>query len=162
LIRPEIPVLYWPQIALPAHRLYMLPSRYAYMASVDHTELLRRSPRCSVITQRARVQQRPSQRLHPFLPVPPRALLLECGPVAKNTRLPPPLPPPPPPGPPHGWAVCTCRASTSLAPLYSPCAISAFGWGPKPPSRSALAPVGSSPGPALSPVSVIDFQPVCS
>jgi hypothetical protein len=35
----------------------------------------------------------------------------------------------PPPGPPRGSAVCTCRASTSLslAPLYSPCASSAFG-----------------------------------
>jgi hypothetical protein len=32
--------------------------RSRYMASVDHTGLLRRSPRCSVITQRARVQQR--------------------------------------------------------------------------------------------------------
>jgi hypothetical protein len=52
-----------------------------------------------------------------------------------------------PPGPPHGWAVRPCRASTSLAPLYSPHARLAFGWGSKPPSRSALAPVGSSPGP---------------
>jgi hypothetical protein len=48
---------------------------------------------------------------------------------------------------PHGWAVCTCRASTSLAPLYSPCASSAFDWGSKPHSRSAPAPVESSPGP---------------
>jgi hypothetical protein len=33
-----------------------------------------------------------------------------------------------PPGPPHGWVVRPCRASasTSLAPLYSPCASSAF------------------------------------
>jgi hypothetical protein len=52
-----------------------------------------------------------------------------------------------PPGPPRGWAVCTCRASTSLAPLYSPCASSAFDWGSKPHSRSAPAPVESSPGP---------------
>ena len=43
--------------------------------------------------------------------------------------------------------MCTCRASTSLAPLYSPCASSAFGWGSKPNSRSAPAPVESSPGP---------------
>jgi hypothetical protein len=34
-----------------------LPSRY--VASVDHTGLLRRSLRCSVITQRVRMQQRP-------------------------------------------------------------------------------------------------------
>ena len=59
------------------------------MASVDHTGLLRRSPRCSVITQRARVQQRPSQRPPPFLHVPPRALWLECGPVEKKKRPPP-------------------------------------------------------------------------
>jgi hypothetical protein len=32
----------------------------SYVASVDHTGLLRRSARCSVITQRARMQQRPS------------------------------------------------------------------------------------------------------
>jgi hypothetical protein len=53
------------------------------------------------------------------------------------------------PGPPCGWApVRRCRASTaSLAPLYSPCALPAFGRGSKPPSRSALAPVESSPGP---------------
>jgi hypothetical protein len=40
-----------------------------------------------------------------------------------------------------------CRASTSLAPLCSPCARLTFGWGSKPPSsssRSVLAPVGSS------------------
>ena len=59
------------------------------MSSVDHTGLLRRSPRCSVITQRARVQQRPSQRPPPFLHVPPRALWLECGPVEKKKRPPP-------------------------------------------------------------------------
>jgi hypothetical protein len=73
-----------PRIALPAHRLYVLPSRY--MASVDHTGLLRRSPRCSVITQRARIQQRPSQRPPPFLHVPSRALWLERGPVEKKKR----------------------------------------------------------------------------
>jgi hypothetical protein len=33
-----------------------------------------------------------------------------------------------PPRPPHGWAVRPCRASTSLAPLYSPSARLAFGW----------------------------------
>jgi hypothetical protein len=53
----------------------VLPGRY--VASVDHTGLLRRSPRCSVITQRVRMQQRPSQRPPPFLHVPPRALWLE-------------------------------------------------------------------------------------
>jgi hypothetical protein len=52
----------------------------------------------------------------------------------------------PPPGPPRGSAVCACRASTSLAPLYSPCASQAFGWGSNPNSRSAPAPVESSPG----------------
>jgi hypothetical protein len=36
----------------------VLPSRY--VASVDHTGLLRCSPRCSMTTQRARMQQRPS------------------------------------------------------------------------------------------------------
>jgi hypothetical protein len=36
----------------------VLPSRY--VASVDHTGLLRRSTRCSVVTQRARMQQQPS------------------------------------------------------------------------------------------------------
>jgi hypothetical protein len=36
----------------------VLPSRY--VASVDHMGLLRRPARCSVITQRARMQQRPS------------------------------------------------------------------------------------------------------
>jgi hypothetical protein len=49
-----------------------------------------------------------------------------------------------PPGHPtaHGWAVRPCRASdTSLAPLHSPCARPAFGWGSKrapPAPRSAL------------------------
>jgi hypothetical protein len=62
----------------------VLPSRY--MASVVHTGLLRRSSRCSVITQRARVQQRPSQQPPPFLHVPPRALWLECGPVEKKKK----------------------------------------------------------------------------
>jgi hypothetical protein len=51
---------------------------------------LRRSARCSVITQRARMQQRPSQRPPPFLHVRHRALWLECGPVEKKKR---PLPP---------------------------------------------------------------------
>jgi hypothetical protein len=55
----------------------VLPSRY--VASVDHAGLLRRSPRCSVITQHARMPQRPSQRPPPFLHVRPRALRLECG-----------------------------------------------------------------------------------
>jgi hypothetical protein len=64
-----------------------------------------------------------------------------------------------PPGPPRGWAVCTCRASTSLAPLYSPCASSAFDWGSKPPSRSAPAPVESSPGLVLSSTVTGDFRP---
>jgi hypothetical protein len=68
--------------------------------------------------------------------------------IAHATRLGRPLGPylAPPRGPPHGWAVRPCRASTSLAPVYSPCASSAFDWGSNPPSRSALAPVGSSPG----------------
>jgi hypothetical protein len=35
-------------------------------------------------------------------------------------------------------------------------------WGSKPPSRSALAPLGSSPGPVLSPVTALQFQPACS
>jgi hypothetical protein len=65
----------------------VLPS--IYVASVYHTGLLRRSARCSVITQRARMQQRPSQRPPPFLHVLPRALWLECGPVEKKKR---PLP----------------------------------------------------------------------
>jgi hypothetical protein len=47
---------------------------------------------------------------------------------------------------------------SSLAPLYSPCASSAFDWGSKPPSRSALAPVESSPGLVLSPVTVLQFS----
>jgi hypothetical protein len=58
-----------------------LPSRY--MASVDHTGLLRRSPRCSVITQRARVQQRPSQRPPPFLFM---CRLVLCGSSAGQSR----------------------------------------------------------------------------
>jgi hypothetical protein len=68
------------------------------------------------------------------------------------------------PGPPHGWAVCTCRASTSLAPLYSPCASSAFDWGSKPHSRSAPAPVESSPGLVLSSTAAAtgDFRPARS
>jgi hypothetical protein len=63
-----------------------------------------------------------------------------------------------PPGPPHGWAVCTCRASTCLAPLYSPCASSAFDWVSKPHSRSAPAPVESSPGLVLSSTATGDFE----
>jgi hypothetical protein len=59
-----------------------------------------------------------------------------------------------PPGPPHGWAVFPCRASTSLAPLYSPCASLAFGWGSKLLSRSALAPVESPPGALTNALSV--------
>jgi hypothetical protein len=63
----------------------VLPSRY--MASVDHTGLLRRSPRCSVITHRARMQQRPSSATASVSSaVPPRALWLECGPVEKKKR----------------------------------------------------------------------------
>jgi hypothetical protein len=58
----------------------------------------------------------------------------------------------PPRANPRSSAVCTCRASTSLAPLYSPCASSASGWGSKPNSRSAPAPVESSPGLVLWPV----------
>jgi hypothetical protein len=53
-------------------------------------------------------------------------------------------------------------AGAALAPLYSPCARSAFGWGSKPPSRSALAPAGSSPGLVLLPVAVLSNpHPVC-
>jgi hypothetical protein len=61
-----------------------------------------------------------------------------------------------------GRVACRASASASLAPLYSPCASPAFDRGSKPPSRSALAPVGSSPGPVLSPVTALQFQPVCS
>jgi hypothetical protein len=60
----------------------VLPSRY--VASVDHTGLLRRSARCSVITQHARMQQRPSQRPPPLLHVPPCALF--CGSSAGQSR----------------------------------------------------------------------------
>jgi hypothetical protein len=77
---------------------------------------------------------------------------------ANATRLGRPLGSYHPPGPPRGWAVRPCRASTSLAPLYSPCASSVFGWGSKPPSRSALAPVGSSPGLVLSQVTALQFS----
>jgi hypothetical protein len=80
-----------PRIALPAHRLYYLSGRY--VTSVDHMGLLRRSARCSVITQRARMQQRPSQRPPPFLHVRPRALWLECGPVEqREEKTPSPTP----------------------------------------------------------------------
>jgi hypothetical protein len=66
--------------------------------------------------------------------------------------------PPRPPGhPAAGRCVCACRASTSLAALYSPCATSAFDWGQKPHSRSAPAPVGSSPGLVIWPVSALEF-----
>jgi hypothetical protein len=51
-------------------------------------------------------------------------------------------------------------ASGILAPLYSPCASSAFGWS-KSPSRSALAPVESPPGLVLSPVAVLSKPAVC-
>jgi hypothetical protein len=47
-----------PRIALPAHRLYYLVDTWP--RSTTRGALLRRSPRCSVITQRARMQQRPS------------------------------------------------------------------------------------------------------
>jgi hypothetical protein len=47
-----------PRIALPAHQLCYPGGKH--VASVDHTGLLRRPARCSVITQRARMQQRPS------------------------------------------------------------------------------------------------------
>jgi hypothetical protein len=77
-----------------------------------------------------------------------------------------------------GWVVCLSVLSTSpghptagrcgrvvvVLPLllYSPCASSAFGWGSKPPSRSALAPVGSSPGLVLSPVTALQFSRLAS
>jgi hypothetical protein len=82
---------------------------------------------------------------------------------AHATRLGRPLgpylaPPCHPPGPPRGWAVRSCRTSTSLAPLYSLHAGLAFGWGSKPPSRSALAPVGSSPGPRTHTVRFIGYS----
>jgi hypothetical protein len=60
----------------------VLPSRY--VTSVDHTGLLRRPPRCSVITQRAHAacsNGRP-QRLPSFLHVRPRA----CGSSAGQSR----------------------------------------------------------------------------
>jgi hypothetical protein len=69
--------------------------------------------------------------------------------------------PRPPDHPAAGWAGCgrvvpvPVATSAHLAPLYSPCASSAFGWGSKPPSRSALAPVESSPGLVLSPVTAL-------
>jgi hypothetical protein len=67
---------------------------------------------------------------------------------------------PGPAGHPTAGRCCrvACRASTPRAPLYSPCASSAFGWGLKPPSRSALAPVESPPGLALWPVSALKFS----
>jgi hypothetical protein len=78
-----------PRIALPAHRLYYPVARY--VASVDHTGLLRRSARCSGTTQRARMQQRPSpvsDRLR-FCMCGRVRLWLECGPVEKEKRPPP-------------------------------------------------------------------------
>jgi hypothetical protein len=76
-----------PRVALPAHQLHY---RSGYVTSVDHTGLLRRSARCSVITQRAHaVAVVLSQRPPPFLHVRPRALWLECGPVEKEKRPPP-------------------------------------------------------------------------
>jgi hypothetical protein len=67
-------------VPAPAHRLCaVLPS--TYVASVDHTELLRRSARCSVITARAHAATaglRDRLRLlFSFLHVRPRALWLE-------------------------------------------------------------------------------------
>jgi hypothetical protein len=41
-------------------RTYTVNIKYYIIASDDHTGLLRRPARCSVITQRARMQQRPS------------------------------------------------------------------------------------------------------
>jgi hypothetical protein len=65
-----------------------------------------------------------------------------------------------PPG--HPAAGRCCRVvpvpPLLLCTLYSPCASSAFDWGSKPPSRSALAPVGSSPGLVLSPVTALQFS----
>jgi hypothetical protein len=51
-----------------------------------------------------------------------------------------------PPGPPRGWAVRPCRASTSLSPLYSPCASSAFDWGVKAPLPLRASSRGVLPG----------------
>jgi hypothetical protein len=52
-----VAVFRWPPP--PKNRPTVLPSKY--VASIDHTGLLRRrSARCSVITQRAGMQQRPS------------------------------------------------------------------------------------------------------
>jgi hypothetical protein len=73
-----------PRIALPAHRLYYPVDIWPRSTTRGFCGDLRGA--CSVITQRARVQQRPSQRPPPFLHVPPRALWLECGPVEKKKR----------------------------------------------------------------------------
>jgi hypothetical protein len=56
-----------------------------------------------------------------------------------------------------------CRASTSLAPLYSPCASSKpFDWGSNSPSRSALAPVrGVAPGAGVLAGCRTPIPPVC-
>jgi hypothetical protein len=52
-----------------------------------------------------------------------------------------------PPGPPTGgWTVRPCRASTSLAPLYSPRARQPFGWGSKPPLPLRASSRGVIPG----------------
>ena len=67
----------------------------------------------------------------------------------------------PPRATPRLGGVYVDRASTSLAPLYSPCASWAFDWGSKPNSRSAPAPVESSPGPVLSSTVTGNFEPVC-
>jgi hypothetical protein len=61
-----------PRVALPAHRLYY-PVVSRYMASVDHTGLLRRSPRCS--------NGRPSDRLRFFM-----CRLVICGSCAGQSR----------------------------------------------------------------------------
>jgi hypothetical protein len=68
---------------------------------------------------------------------------------------------PPTPGPPRGWAVRPCRASTSLAPLYSPCASSAFGWGPKPPLPFRASSRGVLPGADALAGYRTPIQPVC-
>jgi hypothetical protein len=62
-----------------------------------------------------------------------------------------------PPGPPHGWAAAVscqyfpCSFVLALRELGLRLRINA-------PSRSALAPVESSPGPVLLPVTVLQFQ----
>jgi hypothetical protein len=67
-----------------------------------------------------------------------------------------------PPRPPHGWAVRPCGRVVPVLPLLlctRPArARPSIGGQTKPPSRSALAPVGSSPGLVLSPVTVLQFS----